>query len=487
MSSYPEEMPQWKKRSAWLRKGFQASKGTVDLLDKILDFINGDTTQSTMVHWCLSPGSPNAGRCCENDAEAWSKVASMLTAFLSNGYPVPLLYRMKHYATASSFIRVTCSMCGILRTVLNHMAEGETSSSSMADLADVLMANTRQVEDSTILDGNPSKLNENDLQMLISDLLDGDQSFATKNGARFNMAQREIAKNEFHQSSIIVDFIVQCMEPGINSFLKRTKILYDLQYLSHAHPKEAELRKTSKDMFLKVITGTLADELLSNYLALLGGGLQEALEMGLEGSEQQLTLIWQLVVSVMSDLYRRLKQEFESPPYTVLALSDADPTTFALEWNRLQQKFTACKYCVDIEFTSSLLEAYPGPLSANTRSGKQTITEIQRFLGSVCVWSPLTSDAVEILHGQLQWALSRRGSQHVKHGKAAVELSLLAQAVKQHTWMAEAVGKDTLPAKATSSRIRRFASTTSSNQHSARAEVRILVGTSSGLGRWLKI
>ncbi|CAK9089611.1 PARP-type domain-containing protein (Fragment), partial [Durusdinium trenchii] len=240
------------------------------------------------------------------------------------------------------------------------------------------------VEDSTILDGNPSKLNENDLQMLISDLLDGDQSFATKNGARFNMAQREIAKNEFHQSSIIVDFIVQCMEPGINSFLKRTKILYDLQYLSHAHPKEAELRKTSKDMFLKVITGTLADELLSNYLALLGGGLQEALEMGLEGSEQQLTLIWQLVVSVMSDLYRRLKQEFESPPYTVLALSDADPTTFALEWNRLQQKFTACKYCVDIEFTSSLLEAYPGPLSANTRSGKQTITEIQRFLGSVC-------------------------------------------------------------------------------------------------------
>ena len=98
------------------------------------------------------------------------------------------------------------------------------------------------------------------------------------------------------------------------------------------------------------------------------------------------------------------------------------------------------------------------------------IKEIQDTLLEVCTWTPLTSDAVEILNGQTQWCLSRRGKQFVKQGRAAVETSLLARAVKHHTWLTQTVGADILPNKRVASGIRRLAGTRSSNQYTSRGE-----------------
>ena len=148
---------------------------------------------------------------------------------------------------------------------------------------------------------------------------------------------------------------------------------------------------------------------------------------------------------------RRMDRKFKQTPYTLLALAGADPAAFAREWNALQRKYMLRPCCVDCEFTTGLFSAYPDILAVRLPSSLQFVTEIQEFMCNLCTWTPLTSDAVEILHGQLQWALSRRGAQHVEHDRAAVEVSLLGQAVKQHAWMANAVREETMPARATSS------------------------------------
>ncbi|CAK9000125.1 PARP-type domain-containing protein (Fragment) [Durusdinium trenchii] len=148
---------------------------------------------------------------------------------------------------------------------------------------------------------------------------------------------------------------------------------------------------------------------------------------------------------------RRLVAEFLSPPFTLLALADADESSFVTGWQQLHLKYGECACCVDQEFTTPLLQAFPAfenDLSTPvTEDQQKDIQALQEFLSEVCTWSPLSSDAVEILNGQVQWALSRRGHQFVKQGKAAIETSLLARAVKHYNWLADAASKDTMPSK----------------------------------------
>ena len=194
--------------------------------------------------------------------------------------------------------------------------------------------------------------------------------------------------------------------------------------------------------------------------------------MGLDGSQAQLDLIFEMVIGCVTDLHRRLVAEFLSPPFTLLALADADESSFVTGWQQLHLKYGECACCVDQEFTTPLLQAFPAfenDLSTPvTEDQQKDIQALQEFLSEVCTWSPLSSDAVEILNGQVQWALSRRGHQFVKQGKAAIETSLLARAVKHYNWLADAASKDTMPSKMVGSQVRRKAGTRSSNQYSSR-------------------
>ena len=69
----------------------------------------------------------------------------------------------------------------------------------------------------------------------------------------------------------------------MNFLLRRTKLLYDMQYMSYKSPKQAEVQKELLDKCLHLPRGGLADELIQNYMGLLGGGL-ESIAMGLEGT-----------------------------------------------------------------------------------------------------------------------------------------------------------------------------------------------------------
>ncbi|CAK9020901.1 PARP-type domain-containing protein (Fragment), partial [Durusdinium trenchii] len=308
-----------------------------------------------------------------------------------------------------------------------------------------------QVVDALLADNNPVQpdqvLSESDFQVLVSNLLDEDKNYALQNSTRRQMVQRELIKPSFHQASIIIDILVQRVEPGINFFLRRTRVLYDLQYLSNANEEFQTLKDESKARFLKVIRGELGKELLSRYMSFLLHGLSDSIAMGLEGTQDQIDLIYQMVITCVSDLHRRFIEEFLTPPFTLLALADADEETFVKGWQELVHKYAECQCCVDYEFSTALLETYPCfsiPLSAEQQKDVQAV---QNLLSECCIWSPLSSDAVEILNGQTQWALSRRGSQFVKKEKSAVETSLLGRAVKHYYWLAEKACWETLPQK----------------------------------------
>ncbi|CAK9052431.1 PARP-type domain-containing protein (Fragment) [Durusdinium trenchii] len=357
---------------------------------------------------------------------------------------ITVLKRMKHCGPAASYIRVGCCLHRLLPRILavqdGGIKEVYNPGSNLCQVVDALLADNRDLQSDSVL-------NEHDFQLLVTNMLDEDKNYAAQNGARRQLVQRELARPEFHQSSIIIDMLVQRMEPGINFFLKRTGVLYSLQYLSHANPDHQKLKDESKWRFLKVVRGELGVELLSRYMSFLLHGLTEAIAMGLEGSQAQLDLIFQMVISCVSDLYRRLVEEFRSAPFSLLALTDADENNFVKGWQQLRRRYADCEQCVGVEFTAPLLEAYGDFSMPLTEQQQKDISDIKDLLSEICCWSLLSSDSVEILNGQTQWALSRRGHQFVKQGKAAVETSLLARVVKNYYWLADAASEDTMPSK----------------------------------------
>ena len=269
-------MSEWQRRAAWLLKDFQApAKVQEKLLGQILQFLNGDTRSDTITHWCLTE-TESGGPCCKSDSEAWNKMVSLLCPFLSRGYAVPLLYRMKHYGPAAAYIRVGCCLHQLLPRILAvddaGIKEAGNPSSNLCQVVDALLADNRRLKSDQLL-------NDADFHLLVSNLLDEDKNYAAQNGARRQLVQRELSKHDFHQSSIIIDMLVQRMEPGINFFLKRTGILYDLQYLSHSNPNHEALKDDSKSRFLKVILGDLGRELLGRYMSFLLHGLTESVTM----------------------------------------------------------------------------------------------------------------------------------------------------------------------------------------------------------------
>ena len=465
MAKYPKEMDAWKKRAAWLMQGFDSrSKRTTDSLKNLLGFLNGDTSQRTgpLVRWCLLPANNDGKTCCQDDSDSWNRLVSMLSSFLCKAYAVPLLHRMKHYAPAASYVKVSTNLHGILPRILEEMENASATSANrsvLSEVVDVLLAENGGVQ--TL----PDVLNNEDFQTLLGDMLNENKDYAAQNGARRRLALAELLKDTFHESSIITDMLVSPMERGTNLFLRRTHLLYEMQYLSNADPKYQEHQRESMDKFLQVIRGDLGRELLGTFLGLLTSSLKDAISNGLTGGQSQLNLIFQMVICCVTDFYRRFVQEFMQPPYTLLALANADAQTFVSEWKRIHQKRAKCRFCVDIEFTAALLDAYPEDID----SFPADIEEVQELLQRIAVWSPITSDAVEILHGQMQWCLSRRGAMHVKSGHTGVEISLPSAAIKQHKWLSESVAAGTMPTKAVSSGMQRMSGNTSSNQHTCRA------------------
>lgn len=205
------------------------------------------------------------------------------------------------------------------------------------------------------------------------------------------------------------------------------------------------------------------------YLSILEKGLAESIEFGLDikDSPKLLKLAYDLVIVGVTDTWRRLVLDFKSAPFSLFGLVGLTPQQFLLQWEALHKKFASCNACVDNAFTGLLLSQFPmskfdGPAAA----ADSFCQEVQQLLLDVATFAPLSSDLVEIKHGGVQWAVSRRGRQQVRAPKAAREITLLQACLKQFLWAQSHVADETMPSKATASGILKMSGVRSSNQYS---------------------
>ena len=310
----PEDMALWRQRSEWLMRGFiTTSKNTASSLSEMIAFANGDTTSSTVVHWCLM-GSADKPACCNTDQEALCKFLSHAVPFFSRGYETPLLYRMKGYGPASSFVSFGCCFFRMLPRILQRMAQRSDPGSECATLADALMTET-----SFRQPGNDGADTAGDFEHILADALDMNKNYSAQNSVRRRLVVEEISKPSFPRSVMAVDALIQPIEHGVNYMLGHTKILHDLGFLGRSHPQCGKLQEEARHKFLHTVSGNFGNTLVKEYVDFLQRGLTEAISMGLEAHPALLNQIFQLVIVCMTDLHRRLVYEFRFPPWSLPA------------------------------------------------------------------------------------------------------------------------------------------------------------------------
>ena len=275
------------------------------MLDMIR-FANGDSSSTgAVVHWCVRT---EGQQCCMSDEESMCKFLSHAVPFFGKGYQTPLLYRMKGYGPASSWVKFGCCFFNLLPRVLQELESSEPSS-EVASLADAFLSEGRL----QAVGGEDA-----DFQQLLADALDGDANQSYQNKVRRHLVAQEMKKSSFWQSSMVIDALIQPIEYGVNSLLGHTKLLHDLHFLGRGHPKADELKTQAKTIFLKVVSGELGENLIQRYVTFLDHGLQEAIDMGLEASAALLNKIFTLVIVCVTDLHRRFKHDFSHHPYRTL-------------------------------------------------------------------------------------------------------------------------------------------------------------------------
>eukprot|EP00438_Fugacium_kawagutii_P035644 Skav208360 [mRNA] locus=scaffold1964:344442:349927:+ [translate_table: standard] len=197
--------------------------------------------------------------------------------------------------------------------------------------------------------------------------------------------------------------------------------------------------------------------MMKHYVAVLEHDLSEIIDVGLDlrSREDLLHLSFQLAVVGITDCWRRLVYDFSSPPFCLFDLISLSTDVFIKRWRNLHDAFSTCSSCFDDAFSGVLLSHFPmSEFDGQTVAQREeTVSTIKQLLMDVAIWSPLSSDLVEIKNGQVQWAVSKRGRQCVKGVNNAREQTLLQSCIRQFAAVKHEVNHRTLPSKMKSSGI----------------------------------
>lgn len=451
-------MHRWSQRSDWILEGFVSnSKRCMDTMAELTFFCNGNSEEDIIVHYC-KPG------CCDSDATSLERLIRLAVPLLSRGYPVPLLYRFKHYSVASSYIKTACCFFSILPRILSQMAKNSADKTDAASrLSGVVDAILQQSEHK----GHFTQTDEGgdiDLVSRLDDLLENDLSFSLQNSLRKQLVSQQIAKPTFRQSAIMIDLIVSCLEYGTHVFLQRTTWLTRISVLGRGHKEYGDLVQRSMQSFLRVVNGSLGETLISRLIHILNDGLCQTISMGLDNTSQRLLLLFKLVIACSTDLWRRMIFEFSSYPYKMFRWLSHEQSMadFLRCWEELAN-LPVC--CVDRGMSGVLLSEFRGCSPGSQRD------EILDLLRHIAAFTPVNSDKVEVKHGNMQWAVSQRGAQYVKQGKSALETSLLQSTIRQHVFAHRDAFEETMPSRMTISGIKRQVGVKSKNQFSGQERV----------------
>ena len=463
-------MEQWSHRATWLLDGFNPDAKTLKQNFKdLLALCNGDSAKYPIIHWCKGPG------CCDSDDACLQKVIDLCIPLWCRGYSVPLLYRFKHYATASSYIRTACTFFGLLPRVMSqiqkNMDNKTDASSKLSSAVDSMLQEHQHGHFLGMGMGDQAR----DLQSILDDLLENDLSYSLQNSIRKRKVMEEICKESFVQSAIMIDSLISSLEYGSNLMFRRTSILTKMSALGGQHENYPQYAKESLKYFIQIISGSLGKSLMESCVGQLLFGLGKISVMGFHPSRARLDLFFKLVLACASDLWRRMVFEYEGFPYKWFSLLEpgATLTDFTKLWDDVTTAMHPNCCCTDTEFTEGIMRFLKAG-SDNPSQDSSVFDEAREVLQHIGECSPLTADSVEVKHGQMQWSVSKRGAQFVKKGVAGIETAFLQGVIRHHEVTRQDVSQLTMPAPRVSAAVERQCGTTTNNQHTA--------GASSGGG-----
>ena len=443
--AFPREMHAWKDQASRLMSfyGSIRSKRRKKLLAAALDHCNGDLSQLPVCHFCkFQDGS----YCCQDRQQALTKTLRLVVPFFSGGYPVPLLYRFKHYDEAAGFVLVGARFHQLLIQALGrlddcaNMAEAGMSSDVIGQLLGDLDA----------------QMNDGELQDAINDLaaaqLDAEVSFQASNMKRRQLVQKSVSRPDFTESMLILNILIQPFGRILNAFLARTSRISSLTVFSKELQTETcqEMVSKSKALFLDYVLGRVGWQMIGAYMQLLQSSFSIVqVEHGLCPSESRMQTVFTLLIVCISDSWRRLVHAHASFPWKMFQLIDGiDQSRFCTLWDSFQADMKSRPCCVDAEFSQALLSCFPAKLASEPVEVERAVcAKVSRILSDIAIFTPISSDTVEMKNGRVQHIVSRRGNQAVKAPRAARESSFLMAVIRNHQLVKNQVDELTLPQK----------------------------------------
>lgn len=116
---------------------------------------------------------------------------------------------------------------------------------------------------------------------------------------------------------------------------------------------------------------------------------------------------FQLALEQLGEAWRRFFLEQQRYPYKMFNLIELEHDDFLRELRSLQALEASCTQCLDLEFSSVLIKYISEDDQKDPAVLKAKIQGIRLFLRDVTIFSPISADIVECLHGASQSRLHR--------------------------------------------------------------------------------
>ena len=454
---WPEDYNQWRDNANILKDSFRCrGKMRKKDLEACLDFLNGDLTNDSVFHYCNI--NCQGGRCCDGRDDSLLRCLKHIVPFFSRGFPVPLLYRFKHYDEAITFVTTGLGVHNLLSRTLRCM---DTSIKTMGqkehEFIDHLLGDMDFGDDD---DGNDNPWGN------IGGLFEEELSFQEQNAKRRQLVHQEVTRPSFKVFSEIVDVVIHTVDSHMNKLLARTEKLTLLTVLGKHHASYKEMASSCRSLFVAITQGDFGRNIIQDSCKILANGLDS--NRFTESIDSQLQTLFTMILHLCSDTWKRFVHDFLTFQFRIFSLLGVNLEGFVSIWDEFLAARTACPKCFEQEFCSNLLDIHPALLQTQPQEKQQEVYNyVTTLLSDIATYTPVSSDAVEIKNGQVQTICSRRFRSAVRSPLNAKESSFLMSFIRSFELVKHHVEKATLPSRHTISSILKRVGKKGRNQHSA--------------------
>jgi hypothetical protein len=273
-----------------------------------LDFMTSNIDEDMVIHICV------AGH-CSNAEESLRKFKSVVRQSVLGGYDTPLLYRMKHYGPAASYVRRNTVVHRILPRLLNAVSKKKRRQA------------LGPAEQAIDLD-NPNS------------------SISTANGVRFVKLHAYAMQPMFRDDVEYVHAILSPYDQVESIFAERTLLQHSLLdgIVLKDFTNLAEMEERVVSIFVRVATGQTGADLMSHFLGLVH-----------TRPIREVALHFSTFMRALGEAYWRFVSRFSAWPWLWFLYLRLDPQSLP----RLQSLVDeACEHCFDMEFSSDVLKLF---------------------------------------------------------------------------------------------------------------------------------